>query len=160
MLCGGHLIREQARSTGLAITGGRLRFVQVYRPHECWNVQPLPLYNLRQSAVDRRSLPSQAIGIWTASRRLSFVGTKNASVSEVQRFLVLHRQSRSPTVAPKLKSSSNRYNSGIPLRDERMREELFQIEQFPRSHHHYPDRPASDRRSGPRRAAWSCALPL
>jgi len=64
------------------------------------------------------------------SSRLSFVSTKNASVSEVQRFLVLHGKV-DPNGRAEVEVELESINSGIPLRDERMRKELFQIEQFP-----------------------------
>ncbi|AWA38313.1 YceI family protein [Pseudomonas sp. 22105] len=64
------------------------------------------------------------------SSRLSFVSTKNANVSEVQRFLVLHGKV-DPDGRAEVEVELDSINSGIPLRDERMRKELFQIEQFP-----------------------------
>ncbi|WPN45997.1 MULTISPECIES: YceI family protein [unclassified Pseudomonas] len=64
------------------------------------------------------------------SSRLSFVSTKNANVSEVQRFLVLHGQV-DPKGLARVEVEMDSINSGIPLRDERMRKELFEIEKFP-----------------------------
>ncbi|VVQ27213.1 YceI family protein [Pseudomonas fluorescens] len=64
------------------------------------------------------------------SSRLSFVSTKNANVSEVQRFLVLHGKV-DPNGRAEVEVELDSINSGIPLRDERMRKELFQIGQFP-----------------------------
>ena len=64
------------------------------------------------------------------SSRLSFVSTKNANVSEVQRFLVLHGKV-DPNGRAEVEVELDSINSGVPLRDERMRKELFQIEQFP-----------------------------
>ena len=64
------------------------------------------------------------------SSRLSFVSTKNASVSEVQRFLVLHGKV-DPQGLAQVEVELESINSGIPLRDERMRKELFQVERFP-----------------------------
>ncbi|AFY18432.1 YceI family protein [Pseudomonas sp. QLc11A] len=64
------------------------------------------------------------------SSRLSFVSTKNANVSEVQRFLVLHGKV-DPQGLAQVEVELESINSGIPLRDERMRKELFQIERFP-----------------------------
>ncbi|MNB91913.1 YceI-like domain protein [compost metagenome] len=64
------------------------------------------------------------------SSRLSFVSTKNANVSEVQRFLVLHGKV-DPEGLAQVEVELESINSGIPLRDERMRKELFQIERFP-----------------------------
>ena len=64
------------------------------------------------------------------SSRLSFVSTKNANVSEVQRFLVLHGQV-DPKGLARVEVELDSINSGIPLRDERMRKELFEIDKFP-----------------------------
>ncbi|WP_447890073.1 YceI family protein [Pseudomonas hormoni] len=64
------------------------------------------------------------------SSRLSFVSTKNANISEVQRFLVLHGKV-SPTGLAEVEVELESVNSGIPLRDERMRKELFEIQTFP-----------------------------
>lgn len=64
------------------------------------------------------------------SSRLSFISTKNANISEVQRFLVLHGKV-SPTGLAEVKIELESVNSGIPLRDERMRKELFRIQTFP-----------------------------
>ena len=77
------------------------------------------------------ALPAQAN--WyldNESSRVSFVTTKNASVSEVQRFLVLHGKVDGKGQA-QLQIELESVSSGIPLRDERMRQELFQIAQFP-----------------------------
>ncbi|MCU1759720.1 YceI family protein [Pseudomonas sp. 14P_8.1_Bac3] len=64
------------------------------------------------------------------SSRLSFVSTKNANISEVQRFLVLHGKV-SPEGLAEVEVELESVNSGIPLRDERMRKELFDIKTFP-----------------------------
>ncbi|WP_460140080.1 YceI family protein [Pseudomonas sp. S2_E01] len=64
------------------------------------------------------------------SSRLSFVSTKNANISEVQRFLVLHGKV-SPKGVAEVEVELDSINSGIPLRDERMRKDLFEIERFP-----------------------------
>ena len=64
------------------------------------------------------------------SSRLSFVTTKNTEIAEVQRFLVLHGKV-DPNGRAEVEVELDSINSGIPLRDERMRKELFQIEQFP-----------------------------
>jgi hypothetical protein len=64
------------------------------------------------------------------SSRLSFVSTKNANVSEVQRFLVLHGKVE-PTGLAEVEVELDSINSGIPLRDERMRKDLFEIQTFP-----------------------------
>jgi len=64
------------------------------------------------------------------SSRLSFISTKNANICEVQRFLVLHGKVDSKGVA-EVEIEMDSVNSGIPLRDERMRKELFEIKTFP-----------------------------
>ncbi|MBZ9782835.1 YceI family protein [Pseudomonas sp. REP124] len=64
------------------------------------------------------------------SSRLSFVSTKNANLSEVQRFLVLHGKV-DPGGLAQVEVELESINSGVPLRDERMRKELFEIEKFP-----------------------------
>ena len=77
------------------------------------------------------ALPAQANWYLDGeSSRLSFVSTKNANVSEVQRFLVLHGKV-DPDGKAEVEVELDSINSGIPLRDERMRKDLFQIEQFP-----------------------------
>ena len=64
------------------------------------------------------------------SSRLSFVTTKNTEIAEVHRFLVLHGKVDGQGAA-QVQVELESINSGIPLRDERMRKELFQIKQFP-----------------------------
>jgi hypothetical protein len=64
------------------------------------------------------------------SSRLSFISTKNANISEVQRFLVLHGKV-DPTGLAQVEVEMDSVNSGIPLRDERMRKDLFEIQTFP-----------------------------
>lgn len=64
------------------------------------------------------------------SSRLSFVSTKNAHVAEVQRFLVLHGKV-SPSGEAEVEVELDSINSGIPLRDERMRKSLFEIDKYP-----------------------------
>jgi hypothetical protein len=64
------------------------------------------------------------------SSRLSFVTTKNTEIAEVQRFLVLHGKVDSHGAA-RLEVELESINSGIPLRDERMRNDLFDIKTFP-----------------------------
>ncbi len=90
-----------------------------------FNLKPL-VFTLLTCAV----LPAHAD--WyldNESSRLSFVTTKNTDIAEVHRFLVLHgkvdRQGAA-TLEVELESIS----SGIPLRDERMRNALFQIKTF------------------------------
>lgn len=64
------------------------------------------------------------------SSRLSFVTTKNTEIAEVQRFLVLHGKVDAKGAA-RLEVELDSINSGIPVRDERMRKELFEIKTFP-----------------------------
>ncbi|MDI2594276.1 YceI family protein [Pseudomonas sp. 681] len=64
------------------------------------------------------------------SSRLSFISTKNANISEVQRFLVLHGKVDAKGLA-QVEVELDSVNSGIPLRDERMRKDLFEIQAFP-----------------------------
>ena len=66
----------------------------------------------------------------TESSRLSFVTTKNTEIAEVHRFLVLHGKVDSKGAA-QLEVELESVNSGIPLRDERMRNQLFEIKTFP-----------------------------
>ncbi|BBP61028.1 YceI family protein [Pseudomonas sp. St316] len=76
------------------------------------------------------ALPAQADWYLDGeSSRLSFISSKNGNVSEVQRFLVLHGQVQ-PEGLARLEVELDSINSGIALRDERMRAELFQIKQF------------------------------
>ncbi|MBN2976876.1 hypothetical protein BFW88_06290 [Pseudomonas fluorescens] len=91
-----------------------------------FNVRPLALALLAAFAV-----PAHAD--WyldNESSRLSFVTTKNTEVAEVQRFLVLHGKVDSQGAA-QLEVELESVNSGIPLRDERMRNTLFQVKTFP-----------------------------
>ncbi|MCU1750549.1 YceI family protein [Pseudomonas sp. 6D_7.1_Bac1] len=64
------------------------------------------------------------------SSRLSFISTKNADISEVQRFLVLHGKVDAKGQA-QVQVELESVNSGVPLRDERMRKEMFEIKRFP-----------------------------
>ena len=91
-----------------------------------FNVKPLVFALLTCAAV-----PAHAD--WyldNESSRLSFVTTKNTEVAEVQRFLVLHGKVDAKGAA-RLEVELDSINSGIPLRDERMRKELFEIKTFP-----------------------------
>ena len=86
-----------------------------------------PLAFLLLAAI---AVPAQAA--WyldNESSRLSFVTTKNTDVSEVQRFLVLHGKVDEKGAA-QLEVELESINSGIPLRDERMRNDLFQIKTY------------------------------
>jgi hypothetical protein len=77
------------------------------------------------------ALPAQANWYLDGeSSRLSFVSTKNAHISEVQRFLVLHGKV-DPDGRAEVEVELESISSGIPLRDERMRNELFEIKTFP-----------------------------
>jgi hypothetical protein len=64
------------------------------------------------------------------SSRLSFISTKNADTSEVHRFLTLHGKVDLKGMA-ELQVELDSVSSGIPLRDERMRDQLFEVKQFP-----------------------------
>ena len=91
-----------------------------------FNVKPLVFALLTCAAV-----PAHAD--WyldNESSRLSFVTTKNTEVAEVQRFLVLHGKVDAKGAA-RLEVELDSINSGIPLRDERMRNDLFQIKTHP-----------------------------
>ncbi|AVJ21617.1 MULTISPECIES: YceI family protein [Pseudomonas] len=91
-----------------------------------FNVKPLVFTLLTCAAV-----PAHAD--WyldNESSRLSFVTTKNTEIAEVQRFLVLHGKVDAKGAA-RLEVELDSINSGIPLRDERMRKELFEIKTFP-----------------------------
>ncbi|OUM09162.1 hypothetical protein BW686_00225 [Pseudomonas syringae] len=77
------------------------------------------------------ALPAQAN--WyldNESSRLSFTSTKNADVAEVHRFLVLHGKVDNNGLA-EVEIETDSVSSGIPLRDERLREQVFQVRQFP-----------------------------
>ncbi|MHC6224210.1 YceI family protein [Pseudomonas sp. X10] len=64
------------------------------------------------------------------SSRLSFVTSKNGNTAEVHRFLVLHGKVDRQGVA-QLKIEMDSVSSGIPLRDERVRNDLFEYARFP-----------------------------
>ncbi|MCI3946934.1 YceI family protein [Pseudomonas syringae] len=77
------------------------------------------------------ALPAQAN--WyldNESSRLSFTSTKNADIAEVHRFLVLHGKVDNNGLA-EVEIETDSVSSGIPLRDERLREQVFQVRQFP-----------------------------
>jgi hypothetical protein len=77
------------------------------------------------------ALPAQASWYLDGeSSRLSFITTKNTHISEVQRFLVLHGKVDTQGMA-QIQVDLESVNSGIALRDERMRKELFDIKTFP-----------------------------
>ncbi|MCX4066326.1 YceI family protein [Pseudomonas sp. S1Bt30] len=64
------------------------------------------------------------------SSRLSFVTTKNTEIADVHRFLVLHGKVDDKGAA-QVQVELESVNSGVPLRDERMRNQLFEIKTFP-----------------------------
>ncbi|MDF0730651.1 YceI family protein [Pseudomonas entomophila] len=64
------------------------------------------------------------------SSRLSFITGKNGDTAEVHRFLVLHGKVDRKGAA-ELSIEMDSVSSGIPLRDERMRDALFDVERFP-----------------------------
>lgn len=64
------------------------------------------------------------------SSRLSFTSTKNADIAEVHRFLVLHGKVDGKGVA-EVEVELESVNTGIPLRDERIRDQVFQIGKYP-----------------------------
>ncbi|MEG1343117.1 MAG: YceI family protein [Pseudomonas sp.] len=64
------------------------------------------------------------------SSRLSFISSKNGDTAEVHRFLVLHgKVDRKGAAELMIEMDSN--SSGVPLRDERMRKDLFEFARFP-----------------------------
>jgi len=64
------------------------------------------------------------------SSRLSFVTSKNGDTAEVHRFLVLHGKVDRKGLA-QLRIEMDSVSGGVPLRDERMRNELFEVARFP-----------------------------
>jgi hypothetical protein len=60
---------------------------------------------------------------------LSFISGKNGDTAEVHRFLVLHGTVDRKGLAA-LRIEMDSVSSGIPLRDERMRDDLFEVERF------------------------------
>ena len=64
------------------------------------------------------------------SSRLSFITTQNANVANVHRFLVLHGKVDSKGLA-QLRIEMDSVNSAVPLRDERMRDLLFDFKHVP-----------------------------
>lgn len=63
------------------------------------------------------------------SSRLSFITGKNGDTAEVHRFLVLHGTVDRKGMAG-LRIEMDSVSSGIPLRDEQMRDNLFEVERF------------------------------
>lgn len=64
------------------------------------------------------------------SSRLSFITTQNANVANKHRFLVLHGKVDRKGLA-QLRIEMDSVNSAVPLRDERMRDQLFDFKHFP-----------------------------
>ncbi|WP_236199333.1 YceI family protein [Pseudomonas pseudonitroreducens] len=64
------------------------------------------------------------------SSRLTFVTTKNADIAEVNRFLVMHGKVEEQGQV-ELRIEMDSLSTGIPLRDERLREQLFDTEKHP-----------------------------
>ena len=64
------------------------------------------------------------------SSRLSFVTTHNGDIAEVHRFLALHGKIDRQGVAT-LEVELESVSTGIPLRDERLRRDLFKIKTWP-----------------------------
>lgn len=64
------------------------------------------------------------------SSRLTFVTSKNADVAEVGRFLVMHGKVDEKGQA-ELRIEMDSVSTGIPLRDERVREQLFETATYP-----------------------------
>ena len=64
------------------------------------------------------------------SSRLSFITTQNANIANVHRFLVLHGKVDRKGQA-QLRIEMDSVNSAVPLRDERMRDVLFDFKHFP-----------------------------
>ncbi len=63
------------------------------------------------------------------SSRLSFISTKAGNFSEVHRFLTLHGKVDDKGAA-RLRVELESVSTGIPLRDERLRSVLFEVEKF------------------------------
>lgn len=77
------------------------------------------------------ALPAQAD--WyldNESSRLSFISSKAGNFSEVHRFLTLHGRIDKQGAA-RLRIEMDSLSTGIPVRDERLRSLLFDVEQFP-----------------------------
>lgn len=64
------------------------------------------------------------------SSRLSFISTKDGNLSEVHRFLTLHGKVDAKG-ATRMRVELESVSTGIPVRDERLRTLLFQVETFP-----------------------------
>ncbi|MBA1230132.1 YceI family protein [Pseudomonas viridiflava] len=64
------------------------------------------------------------------SSRLSFTSTKNADIAEVHRFLVLHGKVDQKGLA-EVEVELESVSTGIAQRDERLRDQMFQVHKFP-----------------------------
>jgi hypothetical protein len=66
------------------------------------------------------------------SSRLSFTSTKNANIAEVHRFLTLHGKVDRNGLA-ELEVELESVSSGIARRDELIREQVFEVDKFPKA---------------------------
>jgi hypothetical protein len=66
------------------------------------------------------------------SSRLSFTSTKNANIAEVHRFLTLHGKVDRNGLA-ELEVELESISSGIARRDELIREQVFEVDKFPKA---------------------------
>ncbi|AOE87235.1 hypothetical protein THL1_4687 [Pseudomonas sp. TCU-HL1] len=64
------------------------------------------------------------------SSRISFISTKAGSISEVHRFLTLHGKIGQDGQA-RLRVELESVSTGVPLRDQRLRDQFFEIARFP-----------------------------
>ncbi|BAN50389.1 YceI family protein [Metapseudomonas resinovorans] len=64
------------------------------------------------------------------SSRISFISTKAGSISEVHRFLTLHGKIGKDGKA-NLRVELESVSTGVPLRDQRLRDQFFEIAKYP-----------------------------
>ncbi|MFC5699200.1 YceI family protein [Pseudomonas sp. GCM10022186] len=64
------------------------------------------------------------------SSRISFISTKAGSISEVHRFLTLHGKIDKDGEA-RLRIELESVSTGVPLRDQRLRDQFFEIAKYP-----------------------------
>ncbi len=64
------------------------------------------------------------------SSRISFISTKAGSISEVHRFLTLHGRIDKAGKA-RLRVELESVSTGVPLRDQRLRDQFFEIARYP-----------------------------
>ncbi|WP_440811087.1 YceI family protein [Pseudomonas syringae] len=91
------------------------------------------LNTIRLLLVMLAAVASPAHANWyldNESSRLSFTSTKDSDIAEVQRFLVLHGKVGNKGLA-EVEIEMDSVSTGIPLRDERLREQVFQVRAFP-----------------------------